>query len=403
MKKLFVLLIMFVFYSGTVNLGNDYFLTLGHWLYFTALLSVVFTFLYFYAHKKLEVKYNKFHVLLLFSFLLMNILAATINAEMNLLIFSFSFFIIFVTLNTIIPAILGENTITIINKVFIIVHVPIILIPLYIQGLKAFPYNGGFDNENSMGITGSIILIMIFSMILKRFEMYIVYNKINIFSTLLLSVFTMLLIVIVASTGSRTSFVTSVVVILIGLLLFIKNIWSELKNRRKLIVKIVSRVALCIPPIALVFSMINKLFPISYYIEESILSKFTRQAEQGRLLSGRENIWEQTIQDASLFGNGSDYFIDNIGKGAHNTFIHILGVYGWASIVLFTIIILVFGLNAYHFFNKKNNTDRYFPILIFIAFIGLSMAENLMHNIIIFLLFIYVGCISTKSLIIIKR
>src|SRR5699024_6476484 len=158
-----------------------------------------------------------------------------------------------------------------------------------------------------------------------------------------------------------------------------------------------------LPPVILIIAIVNRRFPIMYYIEESVLSKFNRQVEKGRLLSGRENIWQQTVKEAKLFGNGSDYFVENIGQTAHNTFIHVLGVYGWISLIIFVLIIISFMINSYMYFTKEKNINRYFPALILIAFLGLSMAENLMHNITILLLFVYIGYAKSSNKVFIKR
>src|SRR5690606_7287271 len=109
--------------------------------------------------------------------------------------------------------------------------------------------------------------------------------------------------------------------------------------KHKKVIHLTLKTLIRLPLLFLVYMVIAKFTPINFYIQGAILSKFDNKSAD--LLDGRGSVWKQTLSDASLFGNGESYFIDNVGLGAHNTFIHILGVYGWVPMIIFCLFFAV--------------------------------------------------------------
>src|SRR5690625_4139314 len=77
--------------------------------------------------------------------------------------------------------------------------------------------------------------------------------------------------------------------------------------------------------------------PAYTVLETTVIDKFQRKIENGSLTAGRVEIWQPIIEGAGLFGKGSSYFSEISGLGAHNSFLHILSLYGWLAAIAYAL------------------------------------------------------------------
>src|SRR5699024_12754609 len=144
-----------------------------------------------------------------------------------------------------------------------------------------------------------------------------------------------LLIAIAASyltfiSNSRTSFITLVIVFIIVTFTFISDV---LKKQELLTWKSITGVCLLTLFGVGLFVLIEN--PAYTVLETTVIAKFQRKIEHGSLTAGRVEIWQPIIEGAGLFGKGSGYFSAISGLGAHNSFLHILSLYGWFAAIAY--------------------------------------------------------------------
>lgn len=169
----------------------------------------------------------------------------------------------------------------------------------------------------------------------------------------------------------------------------------------KLFGNLIIKSLLFLPIVIGTLFIINKYLQINRYVDEIIISKFIRKS--GNTLDGREFAWLKTMKEAGLFGNGESYFNTEVGIGAHNTFIYVMGVYGWIPLIFF-VLLLIFAL--YHctvFTFKTSHKYKYLPLLMLFTFLALSMGENLMFKISMVASFILIGYAANNKKIVITK
>lgn len=169
--------------------------------------------------------------------------------------------------------------------------------------------------------------------------------------------------------SSRTSFVTCAIVGMIGVFLCRKDIIRFI--RKKKIVLLIGTIFILMVIVA------SKYFNIGEIFYDAIVAKFIRKKDNP--FDGRAEVWIRVWNEKSLWGHGRDYF-DNIGLGAHNTFISILGQYGILAETVYIGFILS-SLKASIKFLKSDCEYKVIPILSIIAFIVMSMAEGMLMKI----------------------
>src|SRR5699024_5968661 len=106
----------------------------------------------------------------MFLFFVSMIISATLKSDMDQLILSIAYFILSLVLNIFIPSLFRENTYKLIVNSYLIIHIPIVTIPFLIEGLGSSTYHGGFMNANSMGITATVMLAVLVSIIVNKLE-----------------------------------------------------------------------------------------------------------------------------------------------------------------------------------------------------------------------------------------
>src|SRR5699024_10298816 len=124
--------------------------------------------------------------------------------------------------------------------------------------------------------------------------------------------------------NSRTSFITLVIVFVIVTITFIYDV---LKGQHLLSWKIIIVVSvLSVFGTSMIIMIENPVYAV---LETTAIDTFQRNIESVSLTAGRVEIWQPIIEGAGLFGKGSGYFSEISGLAAHNSFLHILSLYGW--------------------------------------------------------------------------
>lgn len=343
--------------------------------------------------KRLNIKYNKTLMILLSLYTFATVISSFVNSEVGMLFHSIMFFLLFMSTVVIINS-YYEDSGEIVTKGVFIANMPLIIIPLILHGVETSPYRGMFLNPNTFGMMVATIFTIFASIFFTKTEKIIFHkeqvSKNSILFTLTLALFCFWLIVISAS---RTSFLAAIITVFVG---FLSLVLSALKYKRftSLSLKLLIRTPLLI----ITYIVIDKFTPLNQYIENVIISKFQRKSSN--LLDGREIVWLKTVSDARLFGNGESYFDTQVGLGAHNTFIHILAVYGWVPLLIFIIMSVVSLYYCTNFAMKSDSDYKYLPIMMLLTFFALSMGENQMYKITMIIAFVLAGLASNNRKII---
>ena len=114
---------------------------------------------------------------------------------------------------------------------------------------------------------------------------------------------------------------------------------------------------------------------------QNVIDKFVAKDVGGDVFDGRGYIWEKTINDAGFWGNGSSYFLDEFALGAHNTFISILGRYGYVYFILIFIFWLFLGFKSFKFLLRSSiSFYTYMYFTVWYAFTILSLTEVMLYT-----------------------
>lgn len=385
----FLLFLTFFMSSYGLALGGS--AIFNHSVYALLLIMIVMLLLY----KKISLRYNKFLVLLTVFYAFTLTLSSLFNSDLELILNAFTFLIMCFSTMVVICSYFKDSIGRFVVITLLLSHSPLILIPM-INGIDTFPYKGIFDNPNAFGLVATTIFAVFLATLLKNLEKTLFYkakpSKVKVLAYFLLTVLSFLLVVISAS---RTSFLACLISLAIGLFFIIL-----ISIKHKLILSLFFKTLLGIPLLGGLYFVINIFIPVRIYIEDIILNKFTRKSDD--ILSGRGYVWKQTMADARAFGFGEGYFEDSFGIGAHNTFIYILGVYGWLATIIFLMLILV----AFYYCTKltfSDNKYNYLPIIMLTTFIVLSMGENMFHKSTMLATFILVGFSANNRVVVIRR
>ncbi|MFS0637362.1 O-antigen ligase family protein [Mesobacillus foraminis] len=263
-------------------------------------------------------------------------------------------------------------------------HVPIIIYSFIVQPFSIQPFKGIFYSSNGFGNMAATF----FSAILSAF--FIEYNKRK--NRLLYLNLLIILIFLVIISGSRTSLFaiigsTFTCITLLTL--------KEIKNKKNIYRKVRGFINKGFALLVLFLVM----FSIPYFrntFNERIIKKFTMKSDNQ--LDGRGEVWRATIENTTLFGNGRDHFEElGLGHGAHNTFISLLGQFGFVPTLLFILLIIYILIIASKRFLK--NSDSYSILIISTGtcFVLLSLGEGMLMKYTMLLFFVSVGVISENG------
>lgn len=269
-------------------------------------------------------------------------------------------------------------------------HILLIIVPIIRKGLNRIPYSGIFHNPNSFGT----IMVTFFAVVFSRFSVtiddVIFYGKVKIKEILLNSIILFCIFILVLYSNSRSSFFT---ILNITITYFIISFLKLLKTR----IKYTTVLRMILTILVFVFFSCIVFFTtrIGDLLYSTIINKIIRKSRD--LLDGRGIIWKMVIDEVELFGNGRKYF-SLLGKGAHSTFISLLGQYGILPTILYCIFLLsgIYYAYVYVWTNEKDRY-RYLPLYSLLAFILLSITEGMFFKVSMVLTYCVIGGIVNKK------
>lgn len=341
------------------------------------------------AFKKEVIKINYSVLVIMYLFMLFGALSALFNTDPKLIINTTVIFFLYVSTFIVIPTFnkIGQDVIV---KSALISNLPILLIPIIVYGFNTTPYRGIFYNPNAMGTISVTIFAVFLSKIFKNIELQLFSKKSNKLKTFKLIAYSLSMIYLVVLSGSRTSVLTALILIIAGVLV----ISFKLINNGRLFGLI--RGALLMSIIGLGSIIFSKVSGLYDYLYLNVIYKFELKYQRGDVLANRGEVWRQTFSDAKILGNGSEYFTSSTSISAHNTFINVLGEYGWLPLGLFVLLLMVFIFKSAKY---TSSADRYsyLPLMITLSFVSMSMAENMMFKLSMLMMFFCVGLIKNDS------
>lgn len=283
------------------------------------------------------------------------------NFFMYIIISPYTFFILFnVILNGDIKLLLKSGIIS----GYFYIGLSILLYPdLYLGA-----YKGIFINSNMFGMYASFLSLCLL------IYWKLIENKKSKFLILSLFLFTLALIPIGMSRLALLSFTVCAVILLYGDIF--KSIF-KFTYKRILLLYLVS---LCFISLILIYftGMLSGLSNGAFNQLESLINKNKYYSSNGDLTNGRLDIWKATLNDFSLLGHGENYFVDNFGLAAHNSFVQIYGNYGFIAgvfLVIFVLYSLYMALKL--FINTKNSA----PMVLIFFYICINMSESVFDSI----------------------
>lgn len=338
--------------------------------------------------RQIKVKVHLPSLLLMYCFLVICTLAAFYNSDVFLLVDAFIIFATYFVSFIVLPTLKQDNSGTI-YKVILISHIPLILIPL-INGLPTGAYKGIFYNPNAFGTIVATLFAVVFATLLFKIEQRVI-GGVKTKRLLLDILFTVLLLFLTILSASRTSTLTIGLILVAGLcILFVRLI----KARK---VSAFLKASLIGSLLLFVTYLIIMRTPMYKYFYQNIIYKFQRKSDD--MLDGRGDVWTQTINDAQLLGHGSDFF-NNTSVAAHNTFISILGEYGWLALIVFILLLINLAYNSFRYaINVNYDAYKYIPINLVICFVTLSMGESMLYKLSMLALFFSAGSIVHYKLV----
>lgn len=338
------------------------------------------------VYKKMDVKLSKPLSISFYFFILLSSISSLINSDLFLLggtlFLICTYFVLGIEFNSLAPSLYPE----VFSKALFWSHAPLIYIPL-ISGMDFTGYAGVFSNGNSFGSVSVTLLCLIMAKFTHYFineiqsdrKFRYLKRKMLKYGFLIIS-----LLFLTFASGSRTSAVTALLLIF---LCFVFVFLNSVKSKRLFLKTLIT----AIKGLFILF-VLNLFFPLYKTFEHSILGKFILKSDD--VLDMRGIVWRKTIEDASILGHGRDYFTENIGFAAHNTFISILGQYGWLPLSMLILGILILIIKSIPYTCDVSNEYRFIPLFIAITFLSLSMAESMMMKSIMVALFAAFGLVS---------
>lgn len=388
MNRLIYIFLTLIFLLSSLNLTDELKVTSVRLIYLltlTMLLMPIFT-------KKRKLKLDVITFLIMYMFLLVCSISAYVNNDINSIWSSASIFLLY-TVSFIIVPMFKININKAVLYSILYSHIPILLFPFVINGIDTTPYRGIFYNPNSLGTIAATIFATLISLILGLIEKKIVNNEIKYYNIkliiLIISILMTLYLVIIST--SRTSFIASVLCTIIGLLYVIISLVRKDKLKQLFI-----KGSVITSASAIATFLVIKFTNIYAILHHNIINKFNIRSSQSGILSGRNVVWENTISNSGIFGKGN-YFFRDLGIGAHNTFISILGQYGWISLIIYTLFLLIclYHTSIYSF-KSIDYKYKYMPIMLFMAFIIMSMGEEMLFKLSMIAMFFSIGSTIKK-------
>lgn len=377
MKSVLTSILFLVFLSSIINMSYPVarFFILG--LSFPLILLFMLN-----KMKNIRIQSGVFFVFILF--ILSSLISTLVNSDSGSLINVLAIAYLYALLAILFNSIEENQQLNLMRSSILSSHITILIISIVFFGGISVPFKGIFSNPNSMGQ-----LLISISVVASSFFYQLIYNKLflnlkpeksKLFWSFILAILVLYLSIL---TKSRTSTLAVIIVYILPLLyIFFKSL-RNLKNVTSLII--------FFPFAAFATWALIRYTEIYNLFNNLILSKFVKKSND--LTDGRSYVWQYTIDNTGIFGNGHNFFDDTVG--AHNTFFDILGEYGWLSLIFFILFTLLILINSIKYL-KGNHDNRFLPFLIVVAFIVTSMTEGQMFKPLMIGMFLVCGISTTK-------
>lgn len=225
-----------------------------------------------------------------------------------------------------------------------------------------YAYEGMFENPNAMGGVLATTIAILVGLSLQSAG----WRRLFIIGTIFL------LVVLMATTRSRGSFVTVISCFSVILLVWIRNIRT---NRFAFFGLILMVVALSV-----------FLYYAWSFIDLFIYKTVVKSDMAGGISGGRIYLWQDYLGNATLLGGGR-WVLEQHDLAAHNTFISLIAQYGWIAGLLF--LTLVLALLRHCWINRELLYSNYVPFLSCLSFIVLSATEGMMMKSTMFAMFLF--------------
>lgn len=354
-------------------------------------ISFLFSLIIVLKIKTIYIDYNSLLIFLLYIFF--SLLSSFVNADLELMTGALLILYIYIVLVIFLPVIINvvsKHSERIIVLSILIGHLPILSIPMFIDGYRTSSYSGIFYNPNAFGVVVATLFVVVFSRIVSIIEGYTEGDSVSKKEFILYAFLTLFIIILIAYSSSRTSFLS------VGFVSFINMIllFSNTVRNKTIKLKYLKKMIILFFVISAIILTMYLFTPIGDILYEGIFSKFEHKSDD--LLDGRSIIWNTTINEWTFLGHGRDYF-STIGGGAHNTFISILGQYGLIPLLFFiSFNISTLFKNLKYFNNSCNNELKYLSISSILLFILLSMGEGMMLKTSMLLAFCMAGLVNKE-------
>ncbi|MBU9713492.1 hypothetical protein KS419_17325 [Bacillus tamaricis] len=344
---------------------------IDNWRAFQNILAPLSLLLFFcyLLDNNIKVYVKNTSTLLFYLFILWALSSALYNSSISMMFQILQLAVVYLALVLIFPSLYKrESNFLVINAIFLS-HFPLVVIPLLVDGINSMPYTGIFYNPNSFGTVSATLLAVFLSIIIDNITSKRL-KKIYFFIVIILSALSFVGIIYSAS---RTSFLTALLLVFITIFLYLVKLYN------KGIIKLFKQSIYFLVSIMIISIVLFVPGTIRDVFVNNILDKNQRRSEgESGVFSNRDDMWITAIQEAGIFGNGYDYFYLNFGRGAHNTFIAILGVYGWVSIILFLLFLCTAFIFSFKYAIYSNDKFTFLPILLLTTFFALSLGEGML-------------------------
>ena len=313
-----------------------------------------------------------FLIILQYLLLLTGLFSAIKNSDLELAIGIGVLSLLLITTTFIIPNNFKKNTIDIIINQSFVIHIIIVLLPIAFLGITPAPYLGIFNNGNSFGIAAVTLFYLIWNRITNLMIQILIYGEKKIIELCFYMGMATLTFLLVIISGSRTSVISALAITFICVIYMISVTFLK-TNRQKFLKSLMIFTFLGVS-----FVILANVFSLQEKFRDIFIYKF--QLKSNDILSERGQVWSGTLEDGELFGQGRNYFL-NYEHAAHNTFISLIGQYGWIPTIIFILVIGILVAKSIKFlvlnFYSKNALAS---INIMIVFIMLSMGEGMLFK-----------------------
>lgn len=386
LKNTFVFLVFLLFLSSGLYM-TDFFNKLA--IPTILVLSIgILSFLFFL--KKKEIRVNVILITLMFLMFLSITTSSLVNKDIDLFLQGLVLFFSYLALSLVHNRVLLEKGISVLFKIILLSQLPLIVLVVW-DGIN-FPLTGIFYNPNSFGLTSATSYIVLLSYLLGSVEESLLsHGRFFTRKTYTITAVCLILLLLTVGSMSRTSFIAVLIMTFFALaILLFKGITS-----RKYRSTIKAIFAIVLMPFTM--TLLYLFPPLNNYLYNNILYKFEIKARQGDLFATRDLVWQMTLNDARMFGNGRSYFFDSIGTSAHNTYISFLGQFGWITLIILVLFLLVSLIYSIKFIKDNSSKCKYLPLFLICSFLILSMAETMTHKVIMLAMFSAVGTSSIRQ------